>query len=512
MGQKPTKGQTVQTAEGDCMCRGVLVNRFDDPSGWYRQPVAEACSCGQTHSYTKWIDGTTSWETCSCGSKYRVSTMLETLCDIELVDMGPDSGYKRHAQCDDVPAQDAKADDDDDGGDADGDDGDDDAVPAMCLADGDDDDGGDGGDDDGNDDFDDAVDDFDAAVLAMWLARRRARRDDVLAQGATAVASARDVGVAAAAMAGRGGAATKAADRLPVFDKHQLKGDHIIFKNDQSSIHSAVLNDKKVVVKVPIEGDVNPKEIEAMTELRGQRRIVQIVGLCNFPKSTDARSTRSDGNRSSKTEQDNQAVNECIVMEIIGGGSLADQIQQGATWSLVQVLEMGVAVCEALEAVHRAGFVHSDVKPSNLMGPISDVKLVDFGLSERQSITMCRWRAAGGTAFYMAPEGFQHNGYGPAIDIYALGVALWECFYHKPPYSDFPNITTVKQLKTAVCYGRLRPTIPDKDKDSKLAGILRDTWADECCRPTASLLKHRLLTLLAEERITGTSSSHPQAS
>eukprot|EP01116_Phalansterium_solitarium_P019962 TRINITY_DN5754_c0_g1_i3.p1 TRINITY_DN5754_c0_g1~~TRINITY_DN5754_c0_g1_i3.p1 ORF type:complete len:237 (+),score=40.35 TRINITY_DN5754_c0_g1_i3:217-927(+) len=203
---------------------------------------------------------------------------------------------------------------------------------------------------------------------------------------------------------------------------------------------------------------------------------------------------------------------QCIVMEFIGGGSLADQIQQGATWSLVQVLEMGVAVCEALEAVHRAGFVHSDVKPSNLMGPISDVKLVDFGLSERQSITMCRWRAAGGTAFYMAPEGFQHNGYGPAIDIYALGVALWECFYHKPPYSDFPNITTVKQLKTAVCYGRLRPTIPDKDKDSKLAGILRDTWADECCRPTASLLKHRLLTLLAEERITGTSSSHPQAS
>ena len=80
--------------------------------------------------------------------------------------------------------------------------------------------------------------------------------------------------------------------------------------------------------------------------------------------------------------------------------------------------------------------VHRDIKPSNvLLNSNGEVKLADFGMSGQLASTFSRLASWVGTAAYMSPERISGSQYSYESDIWALGVALWECSVGRYPYS-----------------------------------------------------------------------------
>jgi serine/threonine protein kinase len=124
-----------------------------------------------------------------------------------------------------------------------------------------------------------------------------------------------------------------------------------------------------------------------------------------------------------------------IVMALMTGGTLADIIAQGP----MSVADAEVVVrqmADALDYAHSKGIVHRDIKPANvLMDSRGNTYLSDFGLAR---ITDMDSQITGtgmlGTPTYMAPELALSNTLGPAVDIYALGVTLYQMLTQRVPY------------------------------------------------------------------------------
>ena len=93
-------------------------------------------------------------------------------------------------------------------------------------------------------------------------------------------------------------------------------------------------------------------------------------------------------------------------------------------------------IASALDALHAAGLVHRDVKPSNiLLDEERGALLTDFGLAKRRDYSMLT--APGqmlGTLDYIAPEMLRGEEPGPSADLYALGCVVFECLAGKPPF------------------------------------------------------------------------------
>jgi eukaryotic-like serine/threonine-protein kinase len=129
-----------------------------------------------------------------------------------------------------------------------------------------------------------------------------------------------------------------------------------------------------------------------------------------------------------------------LVMELIEGESLASRLLRGPL-PLEQVLRFGAQIASGLEAAHRRGVVHRDLKPGNIMLTKSGAKLLDFGLAkssdpssilpagsalatEQKSIT--EQGTILGTYQYMSPEQLEGAGVDARTDIFALGAVLYE--------------------------------------------------------------------------------------
>jgi serine/threonine protein kinase len=140
-------------------------------------------------------------------------------------------------------------------------------------------------------------------------------------------------------------------------------------------------------------------------------------------------------------------------MELISGGSLEDVLQSRGKLSWEQVIDYGQQMCAGLDASHKAGVVHRDVKPSNfLVGPNNTLKLSDFGLA---SVAAARKiTAAGktaGTLLYMSPEQIRGGEVTPASDIYALGCVFYELLTGRPPFvGDSPAATLHMHCKQEI--------------------------------------------------------------
>ena len=123
-----------------------------------------------------------------------------------------------------------------------------------------------------------------------------------------------------------------------------------------------------------------------------------------------------------------------IVMEYIKGQSLHDIIQE-RTLDERTIAKIGLQVLRGLMAVHRAGVVHRDVKPMNILVADDSVFLVDFGIARITGDASLTGQSIVGTPDFLAPERFK-AGYkvGPPADIWALGVTF---FYALEGYSPF---------------------------------------------------------------------------
>ncbi len=130
-----------------------------------------------------------------------------------------------------------------------------------------------------------------------------------------------------------------------------------------------------------------------------------------------------------------------IVMERIYGVHLGDHMahrsESGSALDVEEILETLVAIAEGLSVLHRAGFAHRDVKPSNIMfTPNHRVVLMDFGLVLPERAIQAQKTVAGSPP-YMPPESMSNiieEGQGHRIDIYALGVIGFEMLAGRRPF------------------------------------------------------------------------------
>jgi predicted Ser/Thr protein kinase/tetratricopeptide (TPR) repeat protein len=157
-----------------------------------------------------------------------------------------------------------------------------------------------------------------------------------------------------------------------------------------------------------------------------------------------------------------------LEMEYLEGGSLAARIRT----SPLHAREAAVLVeplARAMDVAHRAGVIHRDIKPANiLLDTAGRPKIVDFGLAKLLGgdSGVTHSGAVMGSPSYMAPE--QAEGkigeLGPAVDIYALGVVLYESLTGRPPFRGATPVETLEQVRHTepIAPSRLVPRI-DRD-------------------------------------------------
>ena len=116
-----------------------------------------------------------------------------------------------------------------------------------------------------------------------------------------------------------------------------------------------------------------------------------------------------------------------LVMEWVRGGSVRAELRKGR-FDLTRAVRWIATALEALEFVHRQGFVHRDIKPSNFLLRDDDrVVVTDFGLAARAGEPVPR-SGGEGTLSYMSPEQREGGSAAPGQDVYSLGASMREIF------------------------------------------------------------------------------------
>jgi len=136
-----------------------------------------------------------------------------------------------------------------------------------------------------------------------------------------------------------------------------------------------------------------------------------------------------------------------IVMQYIEGRPLSQIIRHEGPLPLERVAHIIEQVASALEAAHRAGLIHRDVKPGNiLVEPGDRAVLTDFGIAKAlESTGFTRTGMMVGTPGYISPEQIRGEQVGPAADQYALGVVAYEMLAGEPPFQGDTATLLYKQ-------------------------------------------------------------------
>ena len=127
-----------------------------------------------------------------------------------------------------------------------------------------------------------------------------------------------------------------------------------------------------------------------------------------------------------------------LAMRYVGGPSLKTLIRERGPLSPAETLRIAEQIAGALDAAHRAGLVHRDVKPANVLlaEPEGHAYLCDFGLAKSASSEgMTQTGFFLGTVDYCAPEQIQGRPVDGRADLYSLGCVLFHCLAGRPPYA-----------------------------------------------------------------------------
>ena len=140
-----------------------------------------------------------------------------------------------------------------------------------------------------------------------------------------------------------------------------------------------------------------------------------------------------------------------LVMEFVEGETLRQRLTRPVT--LEAFLDLGIQCAQALQAAHRAGVVHGDIKPENIMlTPSGEVKILDFGLAKtlpgaEESPTVDLAGTFAGTPAYMAPEVLMEIVPDGRADIFSLGVVFYEILAGKHPFQAGSFLATCDRIR-----------------------------------------------------------------
>ncbi len=208
-----------------------------------------------------------------------------------------------------------------------------------------------------------------------------------------------------------------------------------------------------------------------------------------------------------------------MVMELVSGTNVRELVRRSEALPPQQVLRIGAGVCAALDAAHRSGIVHRDIKSSNIMvTPQGDIKVLDFGLAkvmpealddptlDREPARPSSPAPAGepddltqrgvvvGTVHYMSPEQAHGASIDARSDIFSLGVVLYEAASGELPFRG-QNDAEVRQAIRTKAPAALH--LGERGIPRALARIVEKCLAKEPSDrfPTAERLRQELLRL-----------------
>lgn len=156
-----------------------------------------------------------------------------------------------------------------------------------------------------------------------------------------------------------------------------------------------------------------------------------------------------------------------IVFEYLEGGNLKRLIQRKGPAPVATALEIGIQVARGLDFAHRAGLIHRDVKPQNvLLTGRGEAKVTDFGIA-RSMVVRHGFTQTGtvlGTSDYIAPEQAQGQKVGEQTDVYSLGVVLYELLTGDVPYpgENFVAVAMRHINEAAPSVRERRPDVPQR--------------------------------------------------
>jgi eukaryotic-like serine/threonine-protein kinase len=154
-----------------------------------------------------------------------------------------------------------------------------------------------------------------------------------------------------------------------------------------------------------------------------------------------------------------------IVMEYVDGPSCADLLREHKMLDVEWTVHLLRDACHGLAYAHRAGVVHRDVKPGNLLvsRETNTTKLADFGIAKAAEHTrITQVGAVLGTAAYLSPEQAHGEEAGPASDLYSLGVCAYQFLTGRLPheYSSLTELALKQQQEPVQPITALRPDVP----------------------------------------------------
>jgi eukaryotic-like serine/threonine-protein kinase len=164
-----------------------------------------------------------------------------------------------------------------------------------------------------------------------------------------------------------------------------------------------------------------------------------------------------------------------IVMEYVDGPSAADMLRERKQLEIDETVRLVRDACHGLDYAHRAGVVHRDVKPGNLLyaKEMGTTKLADFGIAKAAEQTrITQVGSVLGTAAYLSPEQARGEEAGPPSDIYSLGVCAYQFLTGRLPheYASLTELALKQQQDNVDPVSDYRPEVtPELDEAVRVA-------------------------------------------
>ncbi len=163
-------------------------------------------------------------------------------------------------------------------------------------------------------------------------------------------------------------------------------------------------------------------------------------------------------------------------MEYLPGITLRELLREQKRLTVAQTITIMDAVLAGLSAAHRAGIVHRDVKPENvLLAEDGRIKIGDFGLARATTANTATGQQLLGTIAYLAPELVTRGTADARSDIYALGIMLYEMLVGEQPYKG--------EQPMQIAFQHATESVPDP---ASAIPRCRSSSMSSCCGPRRS--------------------------